>query len=201
MPSQDHQLGQRLSYDGVLCTVRFVGPVTGTTGTWLGVEWDDPSRGKHDGSHKGQRYFQCRSSSPTAASFVRPTRPAEQPRSFLDALQDKYVATTTTTTASTATAPPTRQIVISGKVAEEIGFDKIRRQQAQLGELRIVILDGMRIDEQGDKDEPIRHVCPKVVELDLSRNLFTGFRAIVDICAQLKELRGLRLKYVIGIFS
>lgn len=53
-------IGQRLSYNGVLCTVRYVGEVSGTTGTWLGVEWDDPSRGKHDGSHKGTRYFECR---------------------------------------------------------------------------------------------------------------------------------------------
>lgn len=62
MPPQDeHHLGQRLSYDGALCTVRYIGDVGGTTGLWLGVEWDDPSRGKHDGAHKGTRYFNCES--------------------------------------------------------------------------------------------------------------------------------------------
>lgn len=39
--------------------MRFVGEVAGTTGTWLGVEWDDSARGKHDGCHKGVRYFTC----------------------------------------------------------------------------------------------------------------------------------------------
>lgn len=100
-----------------------------------------------------------------------------------------------------------RQIVISGKVAEEIGFDKIRRQQAQLGELKIVILDGMRIGSSGgvgdnenenedekEKERPIREVCPKVTELDLSRNLFTDLATVVEICAHLVDLRGLRLK-------
>lgn len=29
-------------------------------GLWLGVEWDHPSRGKHDGSHDGVQYFTCR---------------------------------------------------------------------------------------------------------------------------------------------
>jgi dynactin complex subunit len=53
------QIGKRRSYDGALCTVRFIGEVAGTTGVWLGVEWDDPSRGKHDGHHKGVRYFEC----------------------------------------------------------------------------------------------------------------------------------------------
>lgn len=58
--SPDFQVGQRLSYDGALCTVRYIGEVNGTTGNWLGVEWDDPSRGKHDGSHKEVRYFTCK---------------------------------------------------------------------------------------------------------------------------------------------
>lgn len=52
--------GRRLSFHRAQCTVRYVGPVKGTQGDWLGVEWDDPSRGKHDGSHSGVRYFECR---------------------------------------------------------------------------------------------------------------------------------------------
>ena len=52
--------GKRISYDGALCTVRYVGDVAGTNGIWLGVEWDDAARGKHNGSHRGTRYFTCR---------------------------------------------------------------------------------------------------------------------------------------------
>lgn len=40
-------------------TVRFSGPVEQTSGTWLGIEWDDPKRGKHDGSKDGKQYFEC----------------------------------------------------------------------------------------------------------------------------------------------
>lgn len=29
-------------------------------GVWLGVDWDDPGRGKHDGSYKNVRYFAAR---------------------------------------------------------------------------------------------------------------------------------------------
>lgn len=64
-------IGQRRSYDGALCTVRYIGEVAGTTGSWLGVEWDDPSRGKHDGQHKGVRYFSCASRSPIVSPPVR----------------------------------------------------------------------------------------------------------------------------------
>lgn len=31
-------------------TVRYLGPVKGQEGQWVGVEWDDASRGKHDGT-------------------------------------------------------------------------------------------------------------------------------------------------------
>ena len=53
-------IGQRLSYAGERCTARFVGEVAKTTGQWLGVEWDDPSRGKHSGEHNGVKYFECK---------------------------------------------------------------------------------------------------------------------------------------------
>jgi hypothetical protein len=51
--------GERISYLGQIATVRFVGTVKGTSGTWLGVEWDDPTRGKHDGEKNGRQYFTC----------------------------------------------------------------------------------------------------------------------------------------------
>jgi len=63
--AESRHVGQRVSYSGALCTVRYVGRVEGTKGSWLGVEWDDATRGKHDGSHKGVRYFTCESRRPT----------------------------------------------------------------------------------------------------------------------------------------
>ncbi|KUI62314.1 Tubulin-specific chaperone E [Cytospora mali] len=189
----ENWIGKRLSYNGALCTVRYIGEVSGTIGTWLGVEWDDQSRGKHDGSHKGTRYFECLSRSPTAASFVRPERRADKPTTFLEALQEKYAGEVTADQTPISSGP---QIIISGKVAEEIGFDKIRKQQARLNELKIVILDGLRIDRASDpkvSDKSIKEICPKVVELNLSRNLFTRLEDVVEICLQLEALRGLRL--------
>lgn len=134
------------------------------------------------------------SNSPTAASFVRPTRPTESSRTFLEALQEKYASEVTTDRQPISSGP---QIVISGKVAEEIGFDKIRKQQGQLSELKIVILDGMRIDSAsaaGAQERPIRDVCPKITELNLSRNLLVSFGTVVEICSHISHLRGLRLK-------
>ena len=52
-------LGQRLSYQGDKCTIYFHGELRGKSGQWLGVEWDDESKGKHGGTIDGVRYFTC----------------------------------------------------------------------------------------------------------------------------------------------
>jgi dynactin complex subunit len=58
--ASDFCVGKRLSYGGDICTVRYFGEVKGTKGEWLGVEWDDAFRGKHDGQAGGVRYFTCK---------------------------------------------------------------------------------------------------------------------------------------------
>lgn len=106
-----------------------------------------------------------------------------------------------------STARINQPIRFNGKIAEEVGFDKIRKQLAQLEELRYVILDGLRmwrpevryatrsVDEsewpRGHTD--IKDACPKTYELDLSRNLFEEWREIAAICEQLDKLRSLRV--------
>ena len=51
--------GQRLSFQGDRCTVRYIGQVQGKDGSWLGIEWDDDQKGRHDGAIGGHRYFFC----------------------------------------------------------------------------------------------------------------------------------------------
>ena len=100
------QVGCRVeTRDGARATVRYVGPVVGQDGEWVGVEWDDPTRGKHDGSYGGTRYFECAANpadGATPASFVRPLkiRPGV---TFAEALRTKYLDGKTGDVASGAT--------------------------------------------------------------------------------------------------
>src|SRR5436190_15240937 len=65
-------IGTRLSISSFLCTIRYIGPVEGTTGIWWGVEWDDPSRGKHSGTHDGDhQYFSTRYSLPASKNPLK----------------------------------------------------------------------------------------------------------------------------------
>ncbi|CEO60132.1 hypothetical protein PMG11_04772 [Penicillium brasilianum] len=200
-------IGQRRLYNGQTCTIRYVGSVEGTTGDWFGVEWDDPTRGKHSGEHKGVRYFTCKSKHPTAGSFVRPSRPTYGPLSFVEALRNKYASENDSELVWTSkpTGKASQEVIeISGKVVEEVGFDKIRKQLAELQELRIVLLDGLRIAgvlssyEQPEAEvreaaKEIATTCPKIEELDLSRSLLSSWRHVWDICNQLKALKKLKV--------
>lgn len=87
-----------------------------------------------------------------------------------------------------------KEIQISGKTVYEVGFDKIRAQLAQLGDLKIVLVDGMGIDTAEIPGKSVRDVCPKITDLDLSRNLFESCKEIIRICGELDNLRSLRLK-------
>lgn len=107
-----------------------------------------------------------------------------------------------------------KPIQISGKIVEEVGFDKIRERQAILTELRTIILDGACIAGLGPEPWPLskdlhdwershedytsrygRLYMPAVRELDLSRNLLEVWMDVVGICVKLR-LKILKLKYV-----
>ena len=52
-------VGQRVVVEEHKATIAFTGHVGDTQGEWYGVLWDDPTRGKHNGTHEGVRYFRC----------------------------------------------------------------------------------------------------------------------------------------------
>lgn len=122
---------------------------------------------------------------------MRLTRYADPEQSFVEAIHQKYA---TEITGHAVSVPLETQHVISGKVVEEVGFDKIRQQLAQLQDLKIVIVDGLGINSAETESLKIRSVCPSIQELDLSRNLFEFFEDIVYICGELDSLKNLRIK-------
>ena len=76
---------------------------------------------------------------------------------------------------------------------EEVGFEKIRQQLAELQELRIVVLDGACIAEV---ESDLEKQNLKIIELDLSRNLLEDWSEITAICKSLSCLKSLKLEYV-----
>lgn len=113
------------------------------------------------------------------------------PVNFVEAVHQKYASEVERPVDEAARA----EIMMPGnKLAQEIGFEKIRVQLAQLHELKIVLVDGMCIHCAESDGQKIRDTCPKIVDLDLSRNLFESGAQIVEICRQLERLKSLRLE-------
>ena len=128
---------------------------------------------------------------------------------FLEALRAKYASDGAVAQFSNGHIGPNEQVIeISGKIVEEVGFEKIRKQLAELQELRIVLLDGLRIAglsaqpwslSSGDAEwldelDHIAKACPSITELDLSRNLLESWIDVVGICRALPNLRVLKLR-------
>ena len=127
---------------------------------------------------------------------------------FLEALHRKYASEETLAGVKKDVSNERVEdvIEIGGKIVQEIGFEKIRLQFAAFQELRIVILDGLSLAgvsstptfaERGEwirQVERIQEVCPKVKELDISRNLLENWIDVVGICKALPMLGSLKVK-------
>ncbi|KAJ3822625.1 hypothetical protein F5880DRAFT_1613617 [Lentinula raphanica] len=180
-------VGDRISYSGHLGTVRFAGNVENTSGLWLGIEWDDPGRGKHDGVKDGKRYFSCRI--PNAGSFIRPSNQVLRGISFLQALKAKYIEDFHGSASMEKVTLGSSNGAIE---VEAVNLDKIRNKFAKLGRLREVSLENecvSRVDESGS----IRETCPNIRGLDLSANLFSTWNVVADIAVELPVLQRLAL--------
>ncbi|KAL0059989.1 hypothetical protein AAF712_013225 [Marasmius tenuissimus] len=197
-------VGDRVSYLGNSATVKFLGTVDGTDGTWLGVEWDDPSRGKHDGVKDGKRYFSCRF--PNAGSFIRPSANVKRGVSFLEGLTSKYIeAFHGSTTQEKVTLGSSNGAI----EVEAVNLDKVRGKFSNLSRLREVSLENELI-ARADPPGKIQETCPSSVfnsirvmkcsdlqkdirGLDLSTSLLPTWGAIADIAAELASLQRLGL--------
>ncbi|XP_055002689.1 tubulin-specific chaperone E isoform X2 [Sorex araneus] len=177
-------IGRRVEVNGERATVRFSGTVPPVAGLWLGVEWDNPERGKHDGSHEGTVYFKCRH--PTGGSFIRPNK-VNFGVDFLTALKNRYVLEDGSEEGGKA-----HTVTFGNKPVETIGFDSVKKWQSQLSKLQEISLENCAVNSAGDKEE-IAKVCPNIRELNMSKNLLTSWDEVVHIAHQLEHLETLNL--------
>jgi tubulin-specific chaperone E len=137
-------VGRRVRVGAYYGTVKYVGNVAGTSGTWLGIDWDDVSRGKHD----GKSYFSA--TSPSSGSFVRPGPAICWGRSFIDAFRDKYQ--------EPLHGSQSPETVVLGSsngtvVVEAVNLDKVRRKLADFTRLRQISLDDALVEFAGPPGE------------------------------------------------
>ncbi|KAM5235043.1 tubulin-specific chaperone E [Ctenodactylus gundi] len=177
-------IGRRVEINGEHATVRFSGTVPPVEGLWLGVEWDNPERGRHDGSHHGTVYFECRH--PTGGSFVRPNK-VNFGVDFITAVKNLYGV-------EDGSWDDSKQdpVTFGAKRVETVGFDSLVKQQSQLNKLHKVTLRNCAVSCAGEPGA-IASLCPNIREVDLLKNLLSSWDEVIQIAEELEHLEMLNL--------
>ncbi|XP_029056552.2 tubulin-specific chaperone E isoform X1 [Osmia bicornis bicornis] len=179
-----YEVGSRIECDGHQGTVKYCGPVGDTKGLWLGIDWDDPTRGKHNGTYEGIKYFKARHS--TSGSFIRPGK-AKFGISCPEAIKMRYGLINDELAGIDRDILTSLQKEINAPFLEVVGFSKVNRKQSKFDQLKIVGLREQYISNTGKPGE-LKELCPNIEELDISRNLINSWQTIADICSQLDSL-------------
>lgn len=175
--------------DGHLATVKYVGKlekVWGDEEIALGVEWDDPSRGKHDGSYDGRRYFttdKAKSGSFLKASSVKL---AKERRSFLEALTDRY---------GVVSSHNTEEVKFGKKAVECYGLQKLDKLRSDFEKLTYISLNRYSVVSFTNTPDTknILSKLSNVTTLDISFNLINRVETVWDIVDNLPGLTELNL--------
>jgi len=189
--------------DGFVGTVVYVGSVASAKKAneeYAGIIWDDPTRGKHDGSvlcrktNQVVRHFRC---GLTQGSFIKVSKLDRGIPLTVELLQSKYVELQAPIIAPNNLLPHTA-LTSSGreKPIEFLGEMKIRQRQ-QLDDIYKISLRregiSMSIPLTENEDQQLRF--QHIRDIDLAGNLFSDWREVLKIIQQFPNLTDFSIAY------
>jgi len=188
-------VGSRFECDGSRGTVVWAGMVRikgVEEPSWLGVEWDDPTRGKSTGSVEDVQYFVPARRDVCSYSFLKEHR-IRTAMCFVEAIKAKY-----------GPSPPSSgqeeepDVIVFGPSqgqrvpVEVVGREQVQQRFGQLNTLQCASLQdslfGLWGDSVGRDGIPIN-----LVELDLTNTLIRDWGEVIQICKNLTKLETLSL--------
>ncbi|KAL5203074.1 hypothetical protein ABZP36_014026 [Zizania latifolia] len=151
-------------------TVRYLGPVEGHSGDWVGIDWDASAGGRHDGSLAGRRYFHA--AGERSASFARPTA-LSAGITLPDALRNRYrVDDFTKEEEDEMYVFSTSQKRVS---VELVGKNKVQEKLKNFNELISASVSYMEVTTTGPLDE-LKNLVPNLRQLDLTGNILSQWQ-------------------------
>lgn len=171
---------QRIQIADDIATIRFTGELPQWSSTIaLGIEWDEPSRGKNNGTIEGVTYFTP--TVPGSCSFIKLTnKKIKHGITFTESLLAEYY--------NEEENAFNQVITFGNKTVQPFGFEKLNRIQSNFLNLTLVSLNKKSISSI---DGEI-HGLDNVRNLDLSYNLF-GMKMIIQLIPRLPNLKVLNL--------
>lgn len=173
--------GSRIEVRGSRGTVRYIGKLHEREEQWVGVEWDEKSRGKHSGSYHGRQYFNC---APGTGSFLKLDRVGYGGRlSLLEAVKKRYAEDALDTSFRESV------VIVGGGLISIEDCDDKRKRAVGLSRIEIVDVSGMGVAFV--KEAGLRQTLPKVRELRIARSLFVGTQCLLEVLEAFPQLRAL----------
>lgn len=176
------KVGDRISVGQCHATVKFAGilPVWGPETVALGVEWDDPTRGKNSGELNGVKYFKV--SVDGAGLFLKASNTKIVAGvSCMDAILGRYASEENETALQ-------EKIQFGLKIVENYGFERLNVILRNIQNLKTVMLDKQNVGFAGDLCE-----FPEAEYLDLSFNLLLSWDELQQILGSFQNIRSLNL--------
>uniref|UniRef100_A0A2M4BKB2 Tubulin-specific chaperone E n=1 Tax=Anopheles marajoara TaxID=58244 RepID=A0A2M4BKB2_9DIPT len=182
---QNHlERGVRVKVGQHFGTVRYVGEIPNTEGEWIGIEWDDPDRGKHSGSVNGVQYFQTRL--PNAGSMIRGEKLTKF-QTLEQAIVEKYIVTENTLRVDSEMLRAVQK-QLHASLFEIVGMEKIGVKQSNLQQLVDVSVRYCPVNAAGD----LSHFA-NLQMLDVSSTLLWNWSQVGNIVEQIPSLHELNL--------
>ncbi|XP_058838663.1 tubulin-specific chaperone E [Topomyia yanbarensis] len=178
------ETGVRIRIGQHFGTIRYIGEVVNTEGEWVGVEWDDPQRGKHSGMVNGVEYFQTRNEK--AGSMIRSEK-IPTFMSLLEAINDKYIMTEDTLGLGAEMLKEVQK-QMHAPLFEVVGMEKLGVKQSNLSQLVDVSVAYFPVNSAGDLST-LTSLC----SLDVSATLLWNWKLVGDIIAQIPTLQEINL--------
>lgn len=158
----------------------------GYQGEWVGIEWDNHERGKHNGVVDNIQYFETKSST-ASGSFVRPAK-ITVPESLLDAIGNKYNIDYENDNPLDIQMIKEAQKFFKAPIFEIVGMEKIGKKQSCLEDLLDVSVSHSKVFNAGNLFS-----LRNIINLDLTSSLICNWSVLSEIVKQLPCLNYLNL--------
>ncbi|KRZ75125.1 Tubulin-specific chaperone E [Trichinella papuae] len=168
-------IGCRVRHRGARGVVKFCGKIGLLDGEWLGIDWDERSRGKHDGTYQNVRYFET--AAPQSGSFMRPDT-VEYGCSFVEAGKERIAECTN---------------VSQWKQIESFGSTKADASDKVRKEMSCLCLDGTLVSFAGELSVSDSVLFSGITSLYLRNTLIVDWSEIVQIIHFMPRLSSLAL--------
>ncbi|KRX90372.1 Tubulin-specific chaperone E [Trichinella pseudospiralis] len=168
-------IGCRVRHRGARGVVKFCGRIGLLDGEWLGIDWDERSRGKHDGTYQNVRYFET--SAPQSGSFMRPDT-VEYGCSFVEAGKERIAECTN---------------ISQWEKIESFGSTKADASEKIRKEMSCLCLDGTLVSFAGELSVSDSVLFSGITSLYLRNTLIVDWSEIVQIIRFMPCLSSLAL--------